>query len=93
MQDRQGDSGAALDAVGGKYGPGPSAAALDSMLSNDICQEHVRGIDTADVSLTKFLDAPPAACKCEQLHSNYETFIYGSVNIVSTPHVFAGRGA
>lgn len=39
---RQGDAGAALDALGAKYGSGPSAAALDSMLSNDICQEHVR---------------------------------------------------
>jgi hypothetical protein len=75
MQDRQGDSGAALDAMGGKHGPGPSAAALDSMLSNDVCQEHVRGMDTADVSLAKLLDAPPAACKCEKLHSNCETFI------------------
>ena len=48
MQDRQGDTGAASDAMGGKHGPGPSAAALDSMLSNEICQEHVRKFDTVD---------------------------------------------
>jgi carlactone synthase/all-trans-10'-apo-beta-carotenal 13,14-cleaving dioxygenase len=45
VQDRQGNSGTASDAIGGKHGPGPSAAALDSMLSNDICQEHIEELE------------------------------------------------
>lgn len=43
IQVRHADSGAVQDALAQQHGNEPSAAALKSMLSNDICQEHVSG--------------------------------------------------